>query len=271
MNVNNNMGVNRAMQRYFTMNNETNAKNIRSIASGYKINSAADDAAGLAIWQKMNAQSVGISAASQNAQDGISMLQTAEGALDSVHSITNRMTELASRAGNGIYSTEDRQMMQAEYDQLSEEVTRIGESTTFNGNKLFDGSSYSLQVGESGKNKMDVTMGEISSNKLGLSGLDLTTQTGANDALKAIKDAVNSVSSTRGEIGAAQNGLQSNINNLGVSQENTLAGMSRIRDTNMGLASMNKSVSNVLNETSISMMKNAQNLMSYRAMSLMLG
>ena len=147
MKVNGNVGLQQSMRRMLSGAQKMQAMQIRRIASGYRINSAGDDASGLAIGKRINAQITGLSTASMNAKDAISYIQTAEGAMDQVHSITNRMTELATRASNGLLSSTERNMIQAEYKQLSSEIDRIGQSTDFNGLKPFDGSSQQMQVG----------------------------------------------------------------------------------------------------------------------------
>ena len=270
MKVMNHNSVNQMMQRYWANSNAANARAIRNLASGYKINSAADNAAGLAIARRMTAQITGLGTAGRNAQDTVSMLQTADGVLGSVNEVVGRMNELAMRAGNGILSTDERKMLQAEYDQLTAEVDRIGENTNFNGNRLFDNSSYTMQVGASAGETMEISMGNISAASLGLDKVDLTTTEGAGKALNTIKNATQIISSQRGDIGASENRLQHLMDNLSNGEVNMAESLSKIMDADFGYETMNRSISNVLNMTSISMMKNASYLMSYNTMQLLM-
>lgn len=258
------------MQRYWASANAANTRAIRNLASGYKINSAADNASGLAIARQMNAQITGLSTAGRNAQDTVSMLQTADGVLGSVNEVVGRMNELAMRAGNGILSKDERKMLQAEYDQLAGEIDRIGENTNFNGNRLFDGSSYTMQVGASAEETMDVATGSVSAASLGLDQVDLTTAEGAGKALNTIKDATRIISSQRANIGASENRLQHLMDNLSNSEVNLTESLSKIMDADFGYETMNRSISDALGLTSISMMKNASYLMSYNTMQLLM-
>ncbi len=269
MNIQNNRSVNNMMARYFQATNLAAAKSLKNIASGYKINSAADDASGLAIAQKLLSQTTSIGVAGQNTQDAVSMVQVADGAMGSAQDILNRMGELATRASNGILGTEERQMLQAEYDQLAQELDHIGSSTNFNGQKVLDGSDYTMQIGASADETMDISMPELSSQGLGLDKVDLTSSAGANAAMEAIQNASNQVSASRGEIGAFENRLEHTYNNLGTMEENLLSSLSSIRDADMGKEMLNMTMSKTLDQVSVAMMRNAQNLMSYNAMQLL--
>ncbi|MCI8441742.1 MAG: flagellin [Provencibacterium sp.] len=266
----NHNSVNQMMQRYWASANAANARAIRKIASGYRINSAADDAAGLAIARQMNAQVTGLSTAGRNAQDAVSMLQTADSVLGSVGEVVGRMNELAMRASNGILSGDDRQMLQQEYNQLATEVDRIGQNTNFNGNRLFDDSSYTMQVGPSAEETMDITMGSISSASLGLDQVDLTSAESAGRAVNTIKNATQIIASQRGEIGASENRLQHLMDNLSGSEVDLRQSLSRIADADFSTEAMNRSISDALGLTTISMMKNASYLMSYNTMQLLM-
>ncbi len=248
MKVNGNVGLQQSMRRMLSGAQKMQAMQIRRIASGYRINSAGDDASGLAIGKRINAQITGLSTASMNAQDAISYIQTAEGAMDQVHSITNRMTELATRASNGLLSSTERNMIQAEYKQLSSEIDRIGQSTDFNGLKPFDGSSQQMQVGATAGEQITVEAGKLSAASLGLDKVDLSSQ--------------------RANLGATENSLASTINALDNTNENLQAGLSRIMDADIAKESTNRSISMALNATSIAMMKNAQQMMAYNAVSI---
>ena len=405
--------------RQLGSNNGSVSKNLEKLSSGYRINRAGDDAAGLAISEKMRAQITGLETASKNANDGISLVQTAEGALTEVHSMLNRMTELATQSANGTYQDNvDRENLKKEVDSLKSEIDRISEGTNFNGINLLDGSlgkttgkpttmvgigstlsnstvfsasgaslsvnntttagvdesqsvgisagpggsttkitvtvtnnedgsakttvvdladvttitngtnagstlgsatlqagqtasidlssvglgrieftvnsgqtetaatlatafsggtlitgngtttsatvgsGLSLQIGDTGNsfNSLTVSVGSMSSKSLGLDTVDVSTQSGAKAAIKTIKDAINTVSSTRGDLGALQNRLEHTINNLGVTTENMSAAESRIRDVDMAKEMMNYTKNNILVQSSQAMLAQANQL-----------
>ena len=388
-------------------NNTAVGKNLEKLSSGYRINRAGDDAAGLAISEKMRAQITGLETAKKNANDGISLIQTAEGALTEVHSMLNRMVELAGQSANGTYKNEvDRENIQSEVKSLKDEIDRISQGTNYNGINLLDGSmgkstvtlvtqptvgttigstvvtkasgislasgdtvgittngttggkenqivvkitkedgsskdividlkdavkksdgtslgtgslssgdtgvidlteaglgkieftatasgdtadklasglvgkyagkaspvadpnakgdgtGLTLQIGDTADdfNKLTVSVKSMSSKSLGIDGVDLSTQSGASTALKVIKDAINTVSSTRGDLGALQNRLEHTINNLGVTSENMTAAESRIRDVDMAQEMMNYTKNNILVQSSQAMLAQANQL-----------
>jgi len=225
-------------------------KAIEQLSSGLRINKAADDAAGLAVSEKLKNQVRGLNQAQRNAQDGISLLQTAEGALNETHSLLGRMRELAVQSANDTLSNSDRLHIQDEVNALLSEVDRIANSTQFNKISLLSNSSSMtnvlLHVGAnyetgSGTNENEITVSINGSDtaslritSLATSGaLSLTTQGGANHAISALDTAIEEVSITRGEIGAYQNRLDSMINSLGVASENAGAANSRIRDADV--------------------------------------
>ncbi len=368
-------------------NNSAIGKNLEKLSSGFKINKAGDDAAGLAISEKMRAQIKGLETAQKNAQDGISLVQTAEGALTEVHSMLNRMTELATQSANGTYQdTTDRENLQKEVQSLTQEIDRIAESTNFNGIKLLDGSlggkkinmanaqnlknitinggnidgtqtfkfkgaaaaqqggatlklgtdpqtaggasfisfslksttgngssgtitfesrideskiltaadeelaekyrgvtisvthgaitdteavsgalntatggNLSLQVGDTNDSfqKVSVSVGDMESASLGIANISVGTQESAGAAIQKIKEAINTVSSTRGDLGAIQNRLEHTINNLGVTTENMTAAESRIRDVDMAKEMMEFTKNNILSQAATSMLAQA--------------
>lgn len=355
-------------------NNNAVAKNLEKLSSGYKINRAGDDAAGLAISEKMRAQITSLETAQKNAQDGISLVQTAEGALTEVHSMLNRMVELAGQSANGTYQNAvDRENLQKEMTALTKEIDRIADGTNFNGIKLLDGSldgkekfkadlanqvggasisiegskagitvafaastagtginvtmattgqmtislgldaSYTedeinkaiadaaakvgvketltisadkkitlstnttvnatggtatvpptgtaltLQIGESAEtfNKLDVNVGSMKAEALKLDKISIANQDDAATAVGVLKKAINSVSSTRGDLGALQNRLEHTINNLGVTAENMTAAESRIRDVDMAKEMMTFTKNNILVQASQSMLAQA--------------
>ncbi len=357
--------------RQLSNNNNMVGKNLEKLSSGYRINRAGDDAAGLAISEKMRAQIQGLETAQKNAQDGISLVQTAEGALTEVHSMLNRMVELATQSANGTYDTSDRASLQAEVDSLLDEIDRIAENTNFNGINLLDGSmapdtvetaageiggfqltgldasitevkvtfvagtvagedgevaaavsggvltitvtgpgaaatgvdagtavseaafkdaisgavgsvtmtgtyaaptadetgtitevegdALNLQVGDTADPSQKVSVGirDMDAISLGIDGVDITTEEGADKAIGNIKIAITSVSSTRGDLGAIQNRLDHTINNLGVTAENMTAAEARIRDVDMAAEMMAFTKNNILVQASQSMLAQA--------------
>ena len=192
-------------------NNSAVSKNLEKLSSGYRINRAADDAAGLAISEKMRGQIVGLQTAQKNANDGISLVQTAEGALTEVHDMLNRMRELATQAANGIYTDDDRQKLQDEVTELTAEIDRIAENTDFNGKKLLDGTlNTSLQVGDTAAQSIAVNVDSASSGTIGVEDVDLVND--ASGAISAISNAVDTISTIRSKLGAIQNRLEHTIN-----------------------------------------------------------
>lgn len=380
--------------RNLTGNNSAVSKNLEKLSSGYKINRAGDDAAGLAISEKMRAQITGLNTAQKNAQDGVSLVQTAEGALTEVHSMLNRMVELADQSANGTYDNAvDRANLQKEIASLKDEIDRIADSTNFNGINLLDGSlststtttlkgaeagtaagvdlkftfaeqfkgqninvdlvhedgkgetieatvdangkitlkmdatkahsasaikdalakanldhinddddkakmtsllasatvtgagttavtdgksfaktagtvtpakgkSLTLQIGDTSAdfNQMAVSVGDMHAEALGIADIDISTQVGAQTAVDKIKSAINSVSSTRGDLGAIQNRLEHTINNLSVTAENMTAAESRIRDVDMANEMMAYTKNNILVQSSQAMLAQANQL-----------
>ncbi len=227
--------------RMLGLTTKTQAKSTEKLSSGYKVNRAADDAAGLAISEKMRRQVRGLTQASLNAQDGISAVQTAEGALNEVHDMLQRMNELAVKAANGTNQTDDQSYIQSEVDALINEIDRVATTTTFNERNLLDGSwsgGIALHVGAEGAStntisvsikKMDAS--GISVNTLKSSGV--TSQSGAQNSISTIKAAITAISKQRSDLGAIQNRLEHTINNLDNVVENTTAAESQIRDTDM--------------------------------------
>ncbi|WP_313070460.1 flagellin N-terminal helical domain-containing protein [Lacrimispora sp.] len=248
-----------------TSNNSTVSKNLEKLSSGYRINRAGDDAAGLAISEKMRAQITGLETASKNANDGISLIQTAEGAMTEVHSMLNRMVELAQQSANGTYDNDvDRKNLQMEYTELSGEIDRISKGTSFNGKALLNGdlatTGLTLQIGETSDsfNQIAVTIGKMDSASLGIvTGVDVSDQTKASKAVSILKAAINKVSSTRGKLGATQNRLEHTINNLSVASENMTAAESRIRDVDMAKEMMSYTKNNILVQASQAMLAQA--------------
>ena len=220
------------------------------LSSGLRINRAADDPAGLAISEKMRAQIRGLEMAEKNAYDTISLIQTAEGALNETHLIIQRIRELAVRAANDTNTLEERQMIQMEINELLDEIDAISGRTEFNTQKLLDGSftDKKFHIGPNAGQNISFSIDEMSSAALGLSSLraesegdtgGVLTQQEANDAIGLLDDALKSVSMQRAKLGAKQNRLQHTINNLSVSRENLTAAESRIRDADIAKEMMN--------------------------------
>ena len=213
------------------------AKATEKLASGYKINRAADDAAGLAISEKMRRQIRGLTQASANAQDGISCVQTAEGALNEVHDMLQRMNELAVKAANGTNQSEDDAYIQKEIKQLISEIDRVSTTSTFNERKLLNGSfsGVTLQVGaeNSADNTITVNISKMDASGLGVKTVTCSTQAGAKATIDAVKNAIKSLNEQRADLGAVQNRLEHTIANLDNVVENTTAAESQIRDTDM--------------------------------------
>ncbi|MBO4266078.1 MAG: flagellin, partial [Lachnospiraceae bacterium] len=210
------------------------------LSSGYKINRAADDAAGLTISEKMRSNIRGLTQASSNAQDGISCVQTAEGALTEVHSMLQRMNELAVKAANGTNTTADRTAIQSEVSALAKEITRVAESTQFNTLNLLNGSfaaGKNIQVGAANRTEQRITISiaKMDATTLGVSAdkVDVKTESGAQKAISKITSAIARVSKQRSDLGAIQNRLEHTIANLDNVVENTTAAESQIRDTDM--------------------------------------
>ncbi len=240
-------------------NNSSVGKNLEKLSSGYKINRAGDDAAGLAISEKMRAQITGLDMAKKNAEDGVSLVQTAEGALTEVHSMLNRMVELATQSANGTYSSTNRSEMQKEINQLREEINRIGKASKFNGISLFTKGSITLHVGESGAayNQLKVSLSGLSTTTLTIATMSITTSSAARKAISSINAAIDKISSMRSTFGALQNRLEHTINNLGVQHENLSAAESRIRDVDMAKEMMAYTKNNILVQASQAMLAQA--------------
>ena len=234
-------------------------KSTEKLSSGYKINRAGDDAAGLSISEKMRSQIRGLNKASDNAQDGISLIQVAEGALNETHSILQRMNELATQAANDTNTSVDRQSIKDEITQLNEELDRISTTTQFNKKNLLDSSfSGKLQVGALQGQTMDLKIKTaVSAKGLGVSAIKVSTNADAGAAMKSIQDAIESVSKQRSQLGAIQNRLEHTINNLDTNAENTQAAESRIRDTDMADEMVQYSKNNILAQAGQSMLTQA--------------
>ena len=235
------------------------SKSLEKLSSGFRINRAADDAAGLAISEGLRSQVGGLKVAVRNAQDGVSVVQTAEGALTETHAILQRMRDLAVQAANdGSLDTNAKAAADAEYQQLSAEITDIANKTNFNGVKLLDGSfNKAFQVGANAGDTLTVNLGTASdAATLGATG-DLTTAANATTAIGKLDTAITTVSTTRANLGATQNRLEHKINNLNVAVENLSASESRIRDTDMASEMVNFTRSQILSQAGTAMLAQA--------------
>lgn len=234
---------------------------LKKMSSGSRINSAADDAAGLAISVSMRGQISGLNKATQNAQNSVSQIQTAEGGLSSSSDILTRMKELATQASNGTYSSEDRAALNSEFEQLKGELDNIAGTTNYNGANLLDGSRKNGSTG--------VRIGDMSSEALGLKDINLSSVDSANTALSAIDAASEYVSSTRGDLGAVQNSLESTVNTLYTSMYNTAASESSISDLDMAKESINLMTQKIMAQAGISMQAQTMSLMRQNALALL--
>ena len=237
------------------------AKSSEKLSSGYRINRAGDDAAGLTISEKMRSQVRGLNKASSNAQDGVSLIQVAEGALAETHSILQRMNELATQAANDTNTSLDRTAIKKELDQLSSEITRIQSTTQFNTMDLLSGdfTGKKLQVGSLSGQKIEISITNMSASSLGVqsSAIKVSSFSSAGKAMAAIQKAINSVSSMRSTLGALQNRLEHTIANLDNISENTQAAESRLRDTDMAEEMVEYSKNNILAQAGQSMLAQA--------------
>ena len=249
MNANRQLGITTGAQ----------AKSSEKLSSGYKINRAGDDAAGLTISEKMRSQVRGLNKASDNAQDGISLIQVAEGALNETHSILQRMNELATQAANDTNTTADRTAIQQEINQLASEITRISSTTQFNTMNLIDGhfTSKSLQVGALNGQVIKISISNMSASGIGVNALLVSTFSSAGKAMNSVQKAISSVSAMRSKLGALQNRLEHTIANLDNISENTQSAESRIRDTDMAEEMVEYSKNNILAQAGQSMLAQA--------------
>ncbi|MBU8713669.1 flagellin [Brevibacillus parabrevis] len=251
--------------RQLGVNGANLAKNVEKLSSGYRINRAADDAAGLSISERMRAQIRGMEQASRNSQDGISLIQTAEGALQTVNNMLVRIKELATQSANGTYDdTNDRARLQEELTELTSEINNIKDNTKFNGIKLLDGStaSVNIQIGQEAAQKLTLDSGKFSIGVVytAVSGWSLGSATGASTVLSSIDDVINLVSKARSYLGANQNRLENTINNLNITSENLTAAESRIRDVDMAKEQMQFTKNNILSQASQAMLAQANQL-----------
>ncbi|MBL8739137.1 MAG: flagellin [Planctomycetota bacterium] len=238
------------------------ARNYQRLSTGLRISTAADDAAGLAISERLRSQVRSLAQASRNANDGISLVQVGEGALNEVSNILVRLRELAIQSANGSSSTADKNTIKEEFDSLVNEINRIAQSTEFNGIRLLDGSASTVtfQVGintASGIDSLNVSLTPALVTTLGLNSVDVGSGGSTSFAITQIDSAINSVSQLRGRFGSLQNRLQSTIANLGVASESLSAAESRIRDVDVAYETAELTRNNILQQASISILSQA--------------
>ncbi|MEW6397729.1 MAG: flagellin [Bacillota bacterium] len=247
--------------RHLTTVSARLAKSMERLSSGMRINRASDDAAGLAIAEKVLSQVNGLNQASRNAQDAISLVQTAEGALQESHGILQRMRELAVQAANDTLTDSDRQAIQEEITNLLAEIDRIAGTTEFNTRKLLNGSvattALSFQVGANANQIVTLTIATADSAAMTLTNLDVTTAANASQAIVSLDDAIEFVSNVRANLGAMQNRLEHTIANLGVASENLQAAHSRIRDVDMAAEMMDYTKLQILQQAGTAMLAQA--------------
>ena len=256
--------------RMLGITTSSQAKSTEKLSSGYRVNRAADDAAGLAISEKMRRQIKGLTQASSNAQDGISCVQTAEGALAEVHDMLQRMNTLAVQASNDTMTSADRSYLNQEVQALKSEINRVATTTTFNEKNLLDGTftGKNLQVGAESGQFIGISIAKMSGSGIGITDVKVSgaDNTEAEKAISTIKTALASVSSMRADLGAVQNRLEHTIKNLDNVVENNTAAESQIRDTDMAKEMVTFSNNNILAQAGTSMLAQAnqanQNVLS---------
>ncbi|GIN39728.1 MULTISPECIES: flagellin Hag [Heyndrickxia] len=240
--------------------NDAQSKSMEKLSSGLRINRAGDDAAGLAISEKMRGQIRGLDMAAKNSQDGISLIQTAEGALNETHAILQRMRELAVQGGNDTNVTADREAIQDELNQLMSEIDRIADTTEFNTQNLLGGSfSGTLQIGANDGQIINIGISAMNTTGLGIStgNIAVSTNGAASLAISALDSAIAAVSTQRSKLGAYQNRLEHTINNLSTSSENLTAAESRVRDVDMAKEMMAQTKNSILSQAAQAMLAQA--------------
>lgn len=247
--------------RVLSNTNNALSKSMERLSSGLRINRAADDAAGLAVSEVMRSQIRGMSVASRNAQDGVSMVQVADGALGNVGDMLQRVRDLAVQASNGTLTDAQRANLDAEVQQILSEINTTGSDTEFNGIKILSGSvatsAVTLQVGANGGQVIAFTIGTISTTALTLNGLAVSTATAASAAIASIDSAISTVTAQRASLGAVQNRLELTISRLGLTSENLQAAESRIRDADMASEMISFTKNQILQQSGMAMLSQA--------------
>jgi len=245
--------------RQLTANTALASRSLERLSSGLRVNRAGDDAAGLGISEGMRGQIRGLNQAIRNAQDGVSLIQTAEGALNETHSILQRMRELAVQSANDTNIAADRTALQAEVTQLNAEIDRIANTTMFNTQTLLDASftGRHFHVGANAAQSVTLGIADMRATALAVAAVAIGTQTGADAAITIVTTAIGTVSRERSSLGAMQNRLSHTINNLGTSAENLSAAESRIRDVDMASEMMQFTKMNILSQAAQAMLAQA--------------
>ena len=254
--------------RQLTLSSAAASSSMEKLSSGYRINRAADDAAGLAISEQMRGQIGGLDQAQRNAQDGVSLVQTAEGALDEVHSMLQRLRDLKVQFNNGTLDSDDQDAISSEVYQIGQELGNIASDTEFNGNKLLQGATFKFQVGANDSETISTTAvtlsGALASGGLSeITGLSdaaaakTALGTGALSSIDTVDTAIKNISTARANYGAVQNRLDHRLNNLATYQENLTASESRIRDVDMAAEMTSYTKSNILQQAGTSMLAQA--------------
>ena len=262
-------------QRQLGINSSALNKSLTKLSSGYRINNAGDDAAGLAISEKMRFQINGMAQAQRNIQDGISLTQVAEGGLATTADILQRLRTLSVQASNGTLATSDRALIQQEVNQLVSEIDRMRTGVSFNGVQLLNtastatNGSIQLQVGASNGDKLSVVLSNITLAGLGISALSITSTTGAQGAISTLDGALTAVLTLRAKVGAAQNRLETSYNFTGIQRENMMAAESRIRDVDFAEEMTNYTRNQILMQANTAMLSQAN--MSIQSVLQLLG
>lgn len=266
MRINNNIP---ALNTHRLLNVNTNnlQKSLEKLSSGKRINRASDDAAGMAISQKMESQIKGLRQASRNSLDGISMIQTAEGALNEIHEMLQRMNELSVQGANGVNGSDDLKAIKNEIDQLTEQIGKIASDTDFNGISLLDGtagSGFQIQVGAGSGQFININMENIKADPgtLSISGIITDASSGADyqTAITKYQTAINTISAHRSQFGAFQNRLEHTIRNIDNTAENLTSSKSRIEDLDMAQEMSEYTKNNILQQAGTSMLSQANQL-----------
>lgn len=257
-------------QRSLNKSQTSLQSSLSKLSSGLRVRSAADDAAGLAISQKMGAHIKSIGQAERNANDGISAIQTADGALNEVHGIMDRLRELSVQSSNGTYTNADRKFLNDEFSALKGEIDRIVKVTEFNGTKLLDGSttnmSFQVGINKSTNDTIKVSLASMGTSNLGgatkVSALSVSTVTKAQSAIAMIDDAIGDISTQRSKLGAVSNRLNVAVSNLGSYRENLSAANSQIRDVDIAQETANMTRNNILMQAGVSVLAQANQMPS---------
>lgn len=245
-----------AVNSYRNLSNTQNdlSKSLEKLSSGFRINRAADDAAGLAISEGLRSQVGGLKVAARNAQDGISVVQTAEGALTEVHAMLQRMNDLAVQYNSGAQNTDSQTAIAAEFGELQDEIARIETNTKFNGTTLFAGTDLVFQVGYASSDTITITGATgLKAFSTDIAALDVTSATASDD----VQAQITAVSTQRAELGAIQNRFEHTVKNVNVAIENLSASESRIRDTDMASEMVNFTRANILSQAGTAMLAQA--------------